>query len=174
MNLQIRFLFTVAFVTFALPCYGQTGTVAFYFAQPGIGQQVTDGVLPFGKVPFSGFLYDGSQRMAHAKGGRFVIFRLPVGEHQFSASYRSLDPGDPAVRLNLTDGGFYCVRLSATYKSGSPFLPVGVAHSVIEQVPCARALKETGNYKSLEPKRIDPAASLNMVSSQAFPKFDND
>lgn len=172
MNLRMVFLLTIAFVTFAPPCYGQTGTVAFYFAQPGMGQQVADGVLPVGKVPFTGFLYDGSQRLARARGGRFVIFRLSVGEHQFSASYRSLDPGDPAVRLHLVEGGSYCVRLSANYKSGSPFLPLGVAHSVIEQVPCAQALKEAGKYKSLEPKRIDPAANLKMVSSQTFPKFD--
>jgi hypothetical protein len=170
MHLRTLFLFTVAFVTFAIPCFAQTGTVTFYFAQPGIGQEIADGVLPFGKVSFTGFLYDGSQRMARARGGRFVIFRLPVGEHQFSASYRSLDPGDPAVHLNLADGGSYCVRLSATYKSGSPLIPLGVAHSVIEQVPCDQALKQAGNYKPLELKRIDPAAHEKMVSSRTFPK----
>ena len=100
-----------------------------------------------------------------------MIFRLPVGEHQFSASYRSLDPGDPALHLNLADGGSYCVRLSATYKSGSPFIPLGVAHSVIEQVPCDQALKEAGKYKPLELKRIDPSANVKMVSSRTFPKF---
>jgi hypothetical protein len=172
MHLRTLFSFTVALVTFALPCCAQTGTVTFYFAQPGIGQEVADGVLPVGQVPFTGFLYDGSQRMARARGGRFVIFRLPVGEHQFSASYRSLDPGDPAVHLNLADGGSYCVRLSATSKSGSPFIPLGVAHSVIMQVPCDKALKEAGKYKALELKRIDPVASVKMVSSRTFPKFD--
>jgi len=171
MQLRTLLLFNIAFVMLALPCCAQTGTVTFYFAQPGLGQEVADGVLPVGKVPFTGFLYDGSQRMAHARGGRFVTFRLPVGEHQFSASYRSLDPGDPAVPLNLADGGSYCVRLSATQKSGSPLIPLGVAHSVIKQVPCDQALKEAGKYKPLELKRIDPAASIKMVSSRTFPKF---
>jgi hypothetical protein len=153
-----------------MPCFAQTGTVTFYFAQPGFGQEVADGVLPVGKVPFTGFLYDGSQRMAHARGGRFVIFRLPAGEHQFSASYRSLDPGDPAVHLDIKDSGSYCVRLSATYKSGSPIIPFGVTHSVIKQVPCDQALKEAGKYKPLELKRIDPAARVKLVSSRTFPK----
>jgi len=76
--------------------------------------------------------------MAHVSRGQVVIFRLPVGEHQFSASYRSLDASDPAVLMNLADGGSYCVRLSATYKSGSPLIPLGVAHSVIEQVPATK------------------------------------
>lgn len=99
-----------------------------------------------------------------------MIFRLPAGEHQFSASYRSLDPGDPAVHLDLADGGSYCVRLSATYRSGSPIIPVGVTHSVIEQVPCDQALKEARKYKPLELKRIDPAASVKSVSSRTFPR----
>lgn len=172
MHLRTLLLFAVAFVTFALPCCAQTGTVTFYFAQPGIGQEVADAVLPVGKVPFTGFLYDGSQRMGRARGGRFVIFRLPVGEHQFSASYRSLDPGDPAVHLNLADGGSYCVRLSATYKSGSPFIPLGVAHSVIRQVPCDEASKEAGGYKPLELKRIDATVRKMLVSSQTFPAHD--
>lgn len=170
MHLRMLLLSAVALFTFALPCCAQTGTVTFYFAQPGFGQEVADGVLPVGKVPFTGFLYDGSQRMAHAKGGRFVIFRFPAGEHQFSASYRKLDPSDPAVHLDVADGGFYCVRLSATYKSGSPVIPIGVAHSVIEQISCDQASKEAGKYKPLELKRIDPAASVKLVSSRTFPK----
>lgn len=163
---------TVAFLLCALPCCAQFGTVAFYFAQPGMGREIADGVLPAGTVSFTGFLYDGSQRMAQARGGRFVIFRLPVGEHQFSASYRSLAPGDPVVHVDLVDGESYCVRLSATYKSGSPLFPIGVAHSVIQQVPCEQALKEAGKYKPLELKRIEPAASSEMVNSGTFPKLD--
>lgn len=55
MLLRIQFLFIVALLTFALPCCAQTGTLTFYFAQPGFGQEAADGVLPVGKVPFTGF-----------------------------------------------------------------------------------------------------------------------
>lgn len=171
MHLRTLSLVIVLLLVFTLPCDAQTATVTFYFAQPGFGREVADGVLPVGKVPFTGFLYDGSQRMAHARGARFVIFRFSAGEHQFSASYRSLDPRDPAVHLDLTDGGSYCVRLSATYKSGSPIIPMGVAHSVIQRVPCDQALKEAGKYQPLELKRIDPTARPKLVSSRIFPKF---
>ena len=59
MHLRTLFLFTVAFVMFASPASVQAGTVTFYFAQPGIGLEVADGLLPFGKVRFTGFLDDG-------------------------------------------------------------------------------------------------------------------
>lgn len=163
---------TVALITLALPCSAQTGTVTFYSIQPGVGQQIADELVPFGKAPFAGLLYDGNQRMAHARGGRFMTFRLPVGEHQFSASYHSLAPGDPAAHLNVEDGGHYCVRLSANYKSGSIVLPLAVLHSVIEQVPCDQASKEAGTFKPLELKRIDAGVRTKLVSSQTFPTHD--
>jgi hypothetical protein len=171
MQLRTLLLLTVALPALALPCRAQRGTVIFYFVQPGLGQEVADGLLPVGSVAFTGFLYDGSQKMAHAKGGRFAIFRLPVGEHQFSASYRKLSPGDPAVHIELADGGSYCVRLSATLKSGSPLVPFGITHSVIEQVPCDQASKEAGKYKPLEMKLVDPDATGRLVSSETFPQF---
>jgi hypothetical protein len=172
MHLRSRYLLTIALIGLALQCCGQTGTVTFYSIQPSAGAQARDAFVPFGQAPFTGLLYDGAQRMAHAARGRFMSFRLPVGEHQFSASYHSLGPSDPAVRLNVEDGGCYCVRLSANYKSGSIALPVAVVHSVIEQVPCDEALKEAGKYKPLQPNRIDPAVRVESLSSQSFPKHD--
>lgn len=150
----------------------KSGTVTFYSIQPGAWKQIADVVVPVGKAPFTGLVYDGGQQMAHVRGGRFVTFLLPAGEHLFSASYHSLDPGDPAVHLKIKDGGYYCVRLSATYKSGSVVMPLAVVHSVIEQVPCDQATKEAGSYKPLEPKRIDGAARAKVVSSRTFPKYD--
>ena len=73
--------------------------------------------------------------------------------------------------MNVTDGGSYCVRISASYKSGSPVIPFGVTHSVIEQVPCGKALVEAGKYRPLELKRIEPVVNVNVVSSQTFPNF---
>jgi hypothetical protein len=150
----------------------KTGTVTFYSIQHGAGQQITDAVVPFGKAPFNGLLYDGGQRIAHLQGGRFLTFLIPTGEHQFSASYHSLDPGDPALHLEVEDGGNYCVRLSASYRSGSIVVPLAVVHSVIEHVPCGQALKEAGSYKPLELKRIDAAVRTKLVSSRTFPKHD--
>ena len=150
----------------------KTGTVTFYSIEPGAGQQIADVVVPVGKAPFTGLLYDGGQRMAHLRGGRFLTFLLPTGEHQFSASYHSLDPGDPALHLMVEDGGYYCVRLSATYRSGSIVVPLAVFHSAIGQVPCDQALKEAGSFKPLELKRIDAAVRPRLVSSRTFPKHD--
>jgi len=101
-----------------------------------------------------------------------MTFLLPVGEHQFSASYHHFSPGDPSAHLNIEDGGHYCVRLSAKYKSGLIVLPLAIFHGVIEQVPCDKASKEAGTYKPLELKRIDAAVRTKSVSSQTFPKQD--
>ena len=165
-------LFVLMLIALILPCHAQTGVVTFYSIHPGAGQQIADEFVPFGRAPFAGLLYDGSQRMAHARGGRFMTFRLPAGEHQFSASYHSLSPGDPSVHLKVEPGGHYCVRLSANYKSGSIVVPLAVFHSDIEQVPCDAASKEAGSYKQLELKRIEAAERTKLVSSQAFPAHD--
>jgi hypothetical protein len=172
MHLRSLHLLTVALIALSLPCRAQTGTVSFYSIQPGAGQQIVDELIPFGKAPFAGLLYDDNQRMAHARGERFMTFRLLVGEHQLSASYHSLAPGDPAVHLKVEDGGHYCVRLSANYRSGSIVIPLAVLHSVIEQVPCDQASKEAWRYKPLELKRIDANVRTKLVSSQTFPTHD--
>lgn len=162
----------LALVALSIPCFGQTGTVTFYSIQPGVGQQIRDAFVPFGNAPFTGLLYDGSQRMAHATRGRFMSFRVPIGEHQFSASYHSLDPGDPAVHFDVEDGHYYCVRLSANYKSGTAVLPVAVVHSVIELVPCGEALKEARQYKPLQTNRVEPAVRTELLSFRSFPEHD--
>lgn len=161
-----------ALIPLAMPCSAQTGTVTFYSIQPTARQQIADTLTPFGTVAFTGLIYDGNQLMAHARRGRFVSFHVPVGEHQFSASYRRLDHGDPAVHFNVEDGGYYCVRLSASYRSGSPFIPIGVVHSIIEQVPCAEAFREAGSYKRLDAKRIEGTARAELVASPTFPSHD--
>jgi hypothetical protein len=163
-------LLTLALVATALPCCAQTGTVTFYSIEADTARQFADALIPFGKAPFTGLLYDGSQQMAHAHGGRFVTFRLSVGDHEFSASYRSLVPGDPSLHLNVEDGSHSCVRLSANYKSGSVVMPLAVFHSVIQQVPCSEALQEAGKYRPLEMKRVDATVRMKLESSPTFPE----
>ena len=165
-------LFILTVIGLALPCHSQSGVVTFYSIHPGPGQQIADEVVPFGKAAFAGLLYDGGQRLAHAQGGRFMTFRLPVGEHLFSASYHTLSPGDPSVNLKVEDGGHYCVRLSSNYKSGSIVVPLAHFHSHIEQVPCDAASKEAARYKQLELKRIEATARTELVSTQSFPAHD--
>lgn len=168
-TLRLHHVFVLAFFLLALPCRGQGGMVAFYSMQPGVGHQIANVVIPAGKAPFTGFLFDGNERLAHARGGRFMTFRFPAGEHQFYAAYHPLHPGDP-MHLTIENGGFYCVRLSATYKSGSIMIPLAIFHSSIEQVPCDQAAKEAAEYKPLESKRIVQSVLPKLVSTPGFPK----
>jgi hypothetical protein len=143
--------------------------VTFYSIGLSGKQQVEAAVIPVGTAPFTGWLFDGDQKMAHVQGGRFMSFRLAFGEHQFTVPYKANGPGKTTLHLKVESGGHYCVRLSAKYKSGSPLLPVFFLDSQIEQVSCQQALKEAELYKPTDIKRIDPAVRGELESSTTFP-----
>jgi hypothetical protein len=71
-------------------------------------------LIPVGTAPFTGWLFDGEQKVAHAQAGRFMSFRLVVGEHKFTVPYKSKGPGKTALHLKVENGGHYCVRLAHT------------------------------------------------------------
>jgi hypothetical protein len=68
-------------------CLAQTGTVTFY--SPGASLKSEAAVfLPKSQQPFGGlqggWLFDGPQRLARVRMGRFVTFHLNPGEHSFT------------------------------------------------------------------------------------------
>ena len=170
MILRISRFLTLTLVAVAIPCLAETGTVTFYSIGLQAKQQLKDAVVPVGVAPFTGWLFDGNQKMAHAQRERFMIFHLAAGEHRFTVPYDSKGPGKTALHLEVEGGGHYCIRLSAKYKSGSLLLPVSFLNSQIEQVACQQALKEAGSYKSIDVKRVDPAVQTELESSPNFPK----
>ena len=169
MNLRTLCFLPLSLIAFGMPCHAQTGTVTFYSIQPSVKRQLATGMLPVQTLPFTGWLFDSNQRMAHAERGRFMTFRLAAGEHEFTVPYHSDRPGKHPVHLTIEDGGHYCVRLSAKYKSAEPLVPIGIVDSQIEQLPCQQALKEAGRYKPIKVKRVDPAVLAKMDSSSSFP-----
>lgn len=170
MNLRVLLLLPLAFFAVAMPCPAQTGTVTFYSIALSAKQEIRDAVMPVGTAPYTGWLFDGDQRMAHAQRGRFMTFQLAAGEHQFTVPYHSNGLGKTTLHLKIEDGDHYCIRLSAKYLSGSPFLPVvALLDSQIDLVTCQQALKEAGSYKPIEVKRVDPAVRKELESSLSFP-----
>lgn len=171
MNLPISHLLTLALIAAATPCIAQMGTVTFYSIGLSAKDAVKDAVVPVGTVPFTGWLFDGDQRLAHVQRGRFVSFHLAEGEHQFTVPYHSNRPGKTVLNLKVESDGHYCVRLYAKYVSGSVLVPVAYFDSQIEQVSCQQALKEAGSYRPIDLKRVDPAAQTKLEDSPSFPTW---
>ena len=170
MNLRFSHFVSFALLTISAPCFAQpgTGTVTFYSIELSAKEQLKVAVVPAGTASFAGWLFDGYQKMAHAQRGRFITFHLAAGEHEFAAQFDSNNPGKTPLHLAVEDGVHYCVRLSTRYKSGSILVPIAVLHSQIEQVSCQQALREAGNYKRMDLKRVDPAVRANLDNSASF------
>lgn len=171
MNIRILRLATFMLFVVAMPCLAQTGTgkVTFYSIGLSAKEQLKVSVVPVGTIPFTGWLFDGDQKMAHAQRGRFMTFVLSTGEHRFTVPYHSSGPGKEPFPLTIRDGGHYCIRLSAKYKSAL-VVPVMWGNSQIEQVPCEQALNEAGSYKRIDIKRVDPSVRQKLEQSSSFPK----
>jgi hypothetical protein len=173
------YLLAIAVVAAPFPGTAQTGAVTFYSIAVSAKRQVKIALTPTGRVAFTGWLFDGDRRMAHATRGRFMTFHLPTGEHDFTVPYKSRGPGknlksppqgrDDLLHLQVESGGHYCVRLSA--KDVNPIVvPIMFVESKIERVSCQEAFQEAGTYKRIDLKRVDPAVLPEFDNSPDFPK----
>jgi hypothetical protein len=168
---RISMMLPLALIAISMPCLAQTGIVTFYSTKLTAAQEIRDYFVPVGTgAPFTGWVFDGKQKMVHAQGGRFMTFHLAAGEHQFSAHYHSKNAGTDVAHLNVKEGGHYCIRLSAKYVSGSVFAPIAFLDSQVQEVSCQHALEEAGSYKPIDAKRVDPALRTKFEPSPSFPK----
>jgi len=151
----------------AASCLAQTGTVTFY--TPGNSAKgEAASLLPKSKQPFTGWLFDGPQRMAHVHPGRFMSFRLSPGAHSFTVPWHSTRPGKEPLVINVEGGGQYCIQLYSEMTNYEVF-PLEFFNSRIEEVPCQRAQREAGHMKPLEIKRVDPAVRAELDPTATFP-----
>jgi hypothetical protein len=161
-------LLLLAMAVLTSSCIAQTGTVTFYSVGTTMRGGVAIAVVPAGKEPFTGWLFDGKQRLAHAQSGHFMTFDLPAGPHSFSATYKSDLPGLTVLQLNVERNQHYCFRLSANYVNYI-VLPIQHVDSRIDQVTCQQAFQEAGTSKPLSSKRVDATARGNFDGSATFP-----
>ena len=169
-KIRAQFGRVLAISCLALPVAAQTGTVTFYSYALTPKQQAKAAVVPVGTTSFTGWLYDGDRRMAHASRGRFMTFQLATGGHDFFTSYKSNRPGKTSLHLDVESGGHYCVRLSAKYVSPTPGLLIAFVDSKIEQISCQQAVQEAGDYKQIHPKRVETAVRAELDTSSTFPR----
>src|SRR5579872_1399674 len=119
---------------FVPSCLAQTGAVTFY--TPGYSvKNVSAGLLPRSQQPFTGWLFDGPQPLAHVRPGRFMTFHLKPGAHSFTVPWHSKRSGKEPLLVNVEAGGYYCIRLYAKM-TNIEVVPVQWLNSQIEEVPC--------------------------------------
>jgi hypothetical protein len=152
---------------FATRCLAQTGTVIFY--TPGnSAKSVAASLLPKSRQPFTGWLFDGPQRLAHVRPGRFITFHLNPGAHSFTVPWHSSRPGKEPLLIHVEGGGQYCVRLYAKMMNFE-VIPYEHFNSQIEEVPCQLAQSEAAHLNPIEIKRVDPAVRAELDPSATFP-----
>jgi len=168
-------LLALAFFSFVFPSCAQNGTVTFYSINLSAKKQVKIALTPVGTVPFTGWLFDGDRKLAHATRGRFMSVQLPAGPHDFTVPYKSKGPGKKpcqpmdCLHLYVESGRHYCVRLSA--KDMNPIIvPIVFVKSMIEQVSCQEASQEAGKYKRIDLKRVEPGLRSALDASPDFPR----
>jgi hypothetical protein len=151
----------------ATPCLAQTGTVTFY--TPGnSAKSVAADLLPSSKQPFTGWLFDGSQPLAHVRPGRFITVHLNPGARTFTVPWHSTRPGKEPLVMNVEGGGQYCVRLYAKMRN-IEVLPVTWVNSQIEEIPCTDAQREAAHMKPIEIKWVAPAVRSELDLATSFP-----
>jgi hypothetical protein len=137
------------------PCFGQTGTVTFYLYGNTVKSEMA-GTPAYSVRPFTGWLFDGPQRLVHARDGRYVTFRFAAGPHSFTAPLESEKPGNVAFLVNVEDGKHYCFHLYSKVTTNNALLSAQL-DGKIEQVSCSDPAEGVGKLKPLETKQIDPA-----------------
>lgn len=165
MTTLIRLAFFAALS--AVPGLAQTGTVTFY--TPGnTFRSATAGFLPRSRQPFTGWIFDGSQRLVHVRPGRFMAFDLRPGEHSFTVPWHETQPGKNTLVIDVEADHKYCVALYATV-TNFELVPYERFHSHMEEVPCRQALQESPYLGPIELKRVDPAVRNELDPSTIFP-----
>lgn len=176
MKIRTPLFLAVSIAAAVLPCAAQTGTVTFYSIDLSVKKQVKVALTPVGTVAFTGWLFDGDKKMAHATRGRFMTFQLSAGPHDFWVPYKSKGPGKKpcmpmdCLRLDVASDRHYCVRMSAK-DVNTIVIPLMFVDSRIEEVPCQQAAQEAGHYKRIDVKRVDPAVQPELDPSPDFPKY---
>ena len=149
------------------PCLAQTGTLTFYTPGNSV-KSAAAGVLPRSQQPFTGWLFDGSQPLAHVRPGRFMTFHLKPGAHSFTVPWHSTQPGKEPLVINVEGGVQRCIRLSAKM-TNLEVAPFQWLNSEIKDVPCQRAQSEAAHMKPIDIKRVDPAVRAELDPAKTFP-----
>ena len=152
----------------ATNCLAQAGTVTFYSRSITTKSEAAV-FLPKSEQPFGGlqggWVFDGPQRLARVRVGRFVTFRLSPGDHSFTDAGPT-GASKKALVIDVKEGGQYCVRLFAKMINLEVY---GQWENQIEEVPCQQARRDAAHLRPIEIKQVDPAVRAELDSQTTFP-----
>jgi hypothetical protein len=164
MNVYLRTALIAVFS--ATSCLAQTGTVIFYTSGGSAKSLVAGLYLPKSQQPFTGWLFDGPQRLARVRPGRFMDFHLKPGAHAFTVPWHPTRPGKKPLVINVQGGGHYCVRI---YAKMTNYEVYGREYGQIEEIPCHQAKREAAHMKPIEVRWVDPAVRAELDPGKNFP-----
>ncbi|HTZ56946.1 MAG TPA: hypothetical protein VMB49_02565 [Acidobacteriaceae bacterium] len=148
-------------------CLAQTGSVTFYTPANSVKSGVA-GLVPKSQQPFTGWLFDGTQRLGHISPGRFMTLHFDPGAHSFTVAYHSSRAGKEPLVINVENARQYCVRLYAVM-TNFELIPYERLNSQIEEIPCQQAKREAVGMKAIDIKRVDPAVRGEIDPTATFP-----
>jgi hypothetical protein len=152
------------------PCFAQTGTIICYTSGNSV-KGAAAALLPKSEQPYTGWLFDGTQRLAHMRPGRFITFHFKPGEHVVTVPWHANGPGKDRLAVNLEDGGQHCIRLSADV-TNYELVPLATKNSQMNEVSCEQARREVAHMKPIDIDRVDPAVRSEFDSNPVFPSGD--
>ncbi len=164
----MRFLgFLVLGLALGPVCMAQKARVVFYSNAYGVKSTVA-GLAPVSRQPFPGWLYEGDEKLAPFRAGRFVVLDFEAGTHVFMANHSSDQSSPNVLVLNVEADSTHCVRLSAEavnwYLTG-----IQTYHGRIEEVPCGAVAGELQKMKALSTKRMPKPAQDRLDPVQEAP-----
>ncbi len=167
-TMNVFFRVALIAIVSAMSCAAQTASLTFY--SPSISIKSAAAVFaPKSEQPFGGlqggWLFDGSQRLARVRAGRFVTFHLNPGEHTFTDAGPT-GSSKKSLVINVKDGGQYCVRLFAKMVNLDVY---SQWQNQIEEISCQQAQREAAHLKPIETKRVDPAVRTQLDTATTFP-----
>ncbi len=148
-----------------LPC--QTGTVTFYTPGNSV-KSVSAGLLPRSQQPFTGWLFDGTQRLAHVSPGRFMTFHLDPGAHTFTVPWHSTKPGKDQLLINVKGGG-QVLRPALRNHDQLRIDSLGTAQQPDRRSSMSASAARSRPHEAHRNKRVDPSVRIELDPVTTFP-----
>jgi hypothetical protein len=116
---------------------------------------------------FFGAIFDGQERIAVLRRGRFFTMHMRPGQHVFSGSLSGKHPAkNSQLALDLLENGQYFIRAESDARG------IGVVDStkgILTPVSCQIAEQETVGKKPLEAKHVSKNAMSRLLDVNSVP-----
>jgi hypothetical protein len=147
-SLRLLLLALISTPSFLTSAAQREAEVTFYSG----GKYIETGIPGIKHGYFDGAIFDGQQRVAAIRHGRFFTMHFPPGHQVFSASLSGKHPATYSqLELDLVENGQYFIRAVSESRG---VVIVDFPKGILDSVSCQIAQQETLNMRPLEEKHI--------------------